>query len=240
MSTTIIFESATAVLTLPNAVKQMQEIVGTVDRPHFHERTAAVQHSLIVSEHGSNNCIDYQGRIARHWSVEYVGNRPMYYVIDCAKSVEGGMSRFRSGRTTAESYISHYRKLLKQPVVVNDHPVLMPSFEVDLLPRFRHEKYPMEDLKRHPMTAWLFEQGLLVEQDPPEYRCSYRDKSTYRLKVPVQGSAHWEAIMLWLFEVPCEYRSDAEGGFVFNWPKSDFSGWARSIAHAFKAASKAA
>lgn len=240
MSTTIIFGSATAALTLPNAVRQMEAIVGPLKQRSWNEYLATKQYNVIVSEVGSNNCIDEQGRISRHWAVEYLGDDPMYYVIDCAKSVEGEMTRFRSGRTTAESYIAHYRKLLKTPVVVNDHPVLLPSFEVDLLPRFRHEKYPNEDLHRHPLTAWLFEQGLLVEQDKPEYRCSFLDKSTYRLRVPVQGSEHWEAIMFWLFLLPGEYRSDAKGSFDFNWRKSDLSGWARSIAQSFKAAPKAA
>lgn len=69
---------------------------------------------LLLAKHGSNNCVDENGRIVKKWNNIHFGNKieSIKHIIDVSRGFETGMIRYSNGRGKPEGYIKNWRKTI--------------------------------------------------------------------------------------------------------------------------------
>jgi len=67
---------------------------------------------LLLCYHGSNNCFNQDGSIAKDWSIMAYGDKTevMKRIISISTDFESGMVRYSNGRGKPETYIKSWRK----------------------------------------------------------------------------------------------------------------------------------
>lgn len=113
---------------------------------------------LLVHQTGSDNMLNHDGTIARHWSYYCVGSQVdvITEIARAAGDIERGMIRYQNGSTKPENYIKNWREELRDDTAVTidefvekfpfaELVVTQPSSVTDLPDRVRDAFSTIED-----------------------------------------------------------------------------------------------
>lgn len=154
---------------------------------------------FVFVEAGSNNTIDMDNKISRHWHLFACGTKYncMHRIIAAARDVHSGCVRFRNGATLPENYIRHYRHLIDNAVdlAAIRRPGILTIRLADTWEQpVASDAYGHDALRRggHPMTATPVIQSLVERSGPPGV------PGTAKMRIPINATDDSARLLWWL------------------------------------------
>lgn len=200
MSSTIEYRHAGFKLDRAKGFACMQELMPGIDIDPWDLAINSDVVPLIFVESGCSNTVNHDGTLARSWNLDHFGTDALLYAIRCSEFAERGLTRLRGREVQAETYIRHYRSVIKSAKLTESSwslPTLVFRLDDRLFKATPDDQYLHERVGKDPFTQYLVDAGY-VSEIVDRGMFGLPDTKYMQLMIPGDNSVVWMAALTWI------------------------------------------